>query len=101
MEGVFAKAGNTLVFYCLLSRAALNSFALTYMRIELHGTVHLQQRQIILKGSRIILAMHNDALDILSHWTLALQIPRDIELAHDSDQAGQEAAKEGVRLIRD
>lgn len=74
---------------------------LTYMRIELHGTVHFQQRQVVLKRSRIVLTVHNDALDILGDRTLALQIARDVKLAHDSDQAGEEAAKGEVRLIRD
>lgn len=61
------------------------------MRIELHGTVHFQQRQIVLKRGRIVLAMDNDALDILGNGTFALQITGDIKLAHDSDQRGQES----------
>lgn len=74
---------------------------LTYMRVKLYGTVHFQQRQIVFEGSRIVLTMHNDALDILGDRTLALQIAGDVELAHDGNQASQEAAEEGGRLVRD
>lgn len=56
----------------------------------MHGTLQLQQCQVVLESSRIVVPVHDDPLDILCHSALLLKIARNVELSEHGHQVGQE-----------
>lgn len=61
------------------------------MGIELYWMLQFQKSQVILERGGVVLPMHDHPLHVPADRSLALQVSRNVELAEDGDQRGQES----------